>query len=59
MGHTIAEKEVRLTASAVANPIEQQVAALSQALGDFSKEIASVIREVVRSSGSRSPRAAS
>jgi uncharacterized protein len=58
MGQTIAEKEVRLTASAAASPIEQPVASLSQALGKFSREIASVISEFVQSSGSRSPRAA-
>ncbi len=56
---TIADREVRLTASAAASPIEQPVASLSQALGELSREIAGVISEVVRSSGSGSRRAAS
>jgi uncharacterized protein len=57
-GQTVAQKEVRLTASAAASPTEQPVASLSQVLGDFSKDIASVIREFVQSSGSRLSRAA-
>jgi uncharacterized lipoprotein YmbA len=44
---TIAEREVRLTATAVGNSTEQSVASLSKALGDFSVAIANVIREFV------------
>ena len=40
---TIAEKETRLTDSAAGGSTEQSVASLSQALGDFSVEIAKVI----------------
>jgi uncharacterized lipoprotein YmbA len=42
---TIAEKETRLTDSAGGGSTEQSVASLSQALGDFSVEIAKVIGE--------------
>jgi uncharacterized lipoprotein YmbA len=56
---TIAKKQVRLTASAAASPTEQPAASLSQALGNFSKEIAGVIGDVLRSGGSRAPGAAS
>jgi uncharacterized lipoprotein YmbA len=56
---TIAEKQVQLTASAAASPIEQPAASLSQALGNFSREIAGAIGEVLRSGGSRAPRATS
>jgi hypothetical protein len=45
--HTIAKKEVRLTASAAGTSTEQSVASLSQALGDFSVGIAHAIREFV------------
>jgi uncharacterized protein len=54
LGQTLAEKEVRLTASAAATPIEQPVASLSQALGELSREVASGISELVRATGSRS-----
>jgi uncharacterized lipoprotein YmbA len=42
---TIAEKDTRLTSSAAGGSTEQSVASLSQALGDFSVEIAKAIRE--------------
>jgi uncharacterized lipoprotein YmbA len=45
---TIAEKETRLTDSTPGGSTEQSVASLSQALGDFSVEIAKVIRETVQ-----------
>ena len=45
---TIAEKEVRLTASAEGTSTEQLVASLSKTLGDFSVGIASAIREFLR-----------
>jgi hypothetical protein len=45
---TIAEKEARLTASAVGSSTEQSVASLSKALGDFSLGIADAIREVIQ-----------
>jgi uncharacterized protein len=45
---TMAEKETRLTDSAAGGSTEQSVASLSQALGDFSVEIAKVIRETVQ-----------
>jgi uncharacterized protein len=52
--HTIADKEVRLTASAVGTSTEQSVASLSKALGDFSVGIASVIREFVQPDSTQS-----
>jgi hypothetical protein len=45
---TIAEQETRLTDSAAGGSTEQLVASLSQALGDFSVEIAKVICETVQ-----------
>jgi uncharacterized protein len=45
---TIAEKKTRVTASAAGGSTEQSMAALSQALGDFSVEIAKVICETVQ-----------
>jgi uncharacterized lipoprotein YmbA len=45
---TIAEKETSLTVAAAGGSTEQSVAALSQALGDFSVEIAKVICESVQ-----------
>jgi uncharacterized lipoprotein YmbA len=45
---TIADKEVRLTASAVGTSTEQSVASLSKALGDFSIAIANVICETTQ-----------
>jgi uncharacterized lipoprotein YmbA len=45
---TIAEKETSLTDSTPGGSTEQSVASLSQALGDFSVEIAKVIRETVQ-----------
>ena len=45
---TMAEKETRLTDSAAGGSTEQSVASLSQALGDFSVEIAKVIRETIQ-----------
>jgi uncharacterized protein len=45
---TIAEKETRLTDSAAVGSTEHRVASLSQALGDFSVEIAKVICETVQ-----------
>jgi uncharacterized protein len=45
---TIAEKETRLTAAAAGGSTEQSVASLSQALGDFSVEIAKVICETIQ-----------
>jgi uncharacterized lipoprotein YmbA len=45
---TIAEKETRLTDSAGGGSTEQSVASLSQALGDFSVEIAKVICETLQ-----------
>ena len=44
-GQTIATKETRLTATATDRSTEQSVASMSKALGDFSVEIANVIRE--------------
>jgi uncharacterized lipoprotein YmbA len=44
---TIADKEVRLTASAVGTSTEQSVASLSKALGDLSMAIADGIREFI------------
>jgi uncharacterized protein len=54
-GGLMAERQVRLTASAPASSSEHTVAALSQALGDFSREIAGAIGESLRTvtSGSR------
>ena len=46
---TIAEKEIRLTATAAGISTEQSVASLSKALGDFSVGIANAIRESVHS----------
>jgi hypothetical protein len=43
---TIAENEVRLTATATDRGTEQPVASLSKALGDFSVLVANTIREV-------------
>ena len=51
---TIAEKEVRLTASASGSTTEQSVASLSKVLGDFSVGIASVIRELVQADSTQS-----
>ena len=44
-GQTIATKEARLTATATDRSTEQSVASMSKTLGDFSVEIANVIRE--------------
>jgi uncharacterized protein len=45
---TIAENEARLTATATDRGVEQPVASLSKALGDFSVEVANMIREFVQ-----------
>ena len=53
-GQTIAEKETRLTASGAGTSTEQSVASLSKALGDFSVEIANVMREFLHSDSTQS-----
>jgi uncharacterized protein len=53
-GQTIAEKETRLIASGAGTSTEQSVASLSKALGDFSVEIANVIRECLHSDSTQS-----
>ena len=54
-GRIIVEKEVSLTASAAAGSSDRPVASLSQALGNFGREIAGVIGQSLRAAGSPSP----
>ena len=51
---TIAEREIRLTASGAGISTEQSVASLSKALGEFSVGIANAVREFVHSYSTQS-----